>query len=270
MSDLRNFWFHPQSPRSYHDVMNKIPSGIVDEEIVADFINSYLPNKRKVVVDLGIGSGRELVWLDKTLGVGEIIGVDYSPAMVKFCKKEAKGCKHELKLIRDDLLSLSLLPRTVEGEGKPVIYISLINTFGNFSIEERLVALRNITSILKLEDRIVLALYNRCHQARFAKSLSPYLQTDHKIDEMILAEVIEYGFYPFLWVPVLDKYHQMPRLWYDKKGHDFIMHIDGKRLLASHRFSKKEIEGEFKEAGLKVDRIIEGKAMYIAVGKKLV
>lgn len=269
MADLQTFWFHPQSPQSYHQIVNKVPSGITDEKIVANFVNNYLPEQKKTVVDLGIGSGRELVWLDKVFGVAKIIGVDYSPAMIKFCKKEAKIHKHEIELVEDDLLTTVLLPPIVKKEKRPIVYLSLVNTFGNFSRKERLLALKNIAAILKPADRIILALYHRRHHARFLDLIknSPYFQTQNPKDQPILAELIEYGFYPFLWVPVLDKYHQMPRLWYDQKGNDVVMHLDGERLLTSHRFSKEEIEKEFQEAGLKIAKLIEGKAMWIVVGR---
>lgn len=269
MADLRNFWFHPQSPQSYHQVMNDVPSGIIDEKIIANFINNYLPRKKKIIVDLGIGSGREMVWLDKVSGVEKVIGIDYSPAMLQFCQKEAKNYKHKIELLKDDLLKLLRLPKVAEKEKKPAVYISLINTFGNFSSEERVTALKNISKILKSADRIILALYHRCHHARFLDLIRNlyYFQTQNPKDQPILAELIEYGFYPFLWIPVLDKYHQMPRLWYDQKGNDVVIHLDGKRLLTSHRFSKEEIEEEFRQAGLKITKLIEGKAMWIVVGR---
>lgn len=270
MNDLKTFWFHPQSPQSYHKIVNSMPSGVVDEKIIEDFINNYLPNRKKVIVDLGIGTGRELIWLDSVLGVEKIIGLDYSPAMLSFLRKNLSNYKHKIELVKDDLLKPILLPKIIMDERKPIVYLSLINTFGNFKKAERLRVLKNISPLLKHADRIVLALYTRGHHAKLLQSIKdyPHLQTKNPKEQKILAEIIEYTFYPFLWIPAFEKYHQMPRLWYDQKKDDLVMHLDGKILLATHRFSKEEIENEFRISGLKIDKIIEGKAMWIVVGKK--
>lgn len=270
MSDLKTFWTHPLSPKSYHKIVNSIPSGVVDEKIVENFINSYLPKRRKWIVDLGIGTGRELVWLDNVLGAEKIIGLDYSPAMLRFLRKNLSKYKHKIKLIQDDLLETTLLPKIVLNQKQPIIYLSLINTFGNFTKDERLIALKNISSLLKKSDRIALALYTRKHHAKLLDSIKDYahFQTKNPKEQSILAEIIEYTFYPFLWIPAFEKYNQIPRLWYDQKKNDLVMHLDGKILLATHRFSKREILQEFKISGLKIDKIIEGKAMWIVVGKK--
>jgi len=269
MNDLKTFWTHPLSPQSYHKIVNSIPSGVVDEKLVENFINKYLPKRRKWIVNLGIGTGRELIWLDNVSGIEKIIGLDYSPSMLSFLRKNLNNYKHKIELVEDDLLKPVLLPKIIRNQKQPMIYLSLINTFGNFTENERIIALKNISSLLKSSDRIILALYTRHHFVKSLNSIkpSPHLQTKNPGEQAVLAEIIEYAFYPFLWVPAFEKYHQIPRLWYDKKKNDLIMHLDGKVLLYTHRFSKKEIEDEFKTARLKIDKLIEGKAMWIVVGK---
>jgi ubiquinone/menaquinone biosynthesis C-methylase UbiE len=271
MNDLKNFWTHPLSPQSYHKIVNSVPSGVIDEKLIENYINKYLSKRKKWIVNLGIGTGRELVWLDKVLGVEKIIGFDYSAAMLSFLRKNLNNYKHKIELVKDDLLKPVLLPKIVKNQKQPMIYLSLINTFGNFTRKKRIVALKNIASLLKSSDRIILALYTRHHYAKslnFAKD-SLHLQTKNPKEQTLLSEIIEYTYYPFLWIPAFEKYHQLPRLWYDKKKNDLIMHLDGKVLLYTHRFSQKEIKEEFKTAGLKIDELIEGKAMWIVVGKNL-
>lgn len=269
MADLKALWFHPDTPTNYHQSMNKVASGVLDEKIVADFIGNFRPGNFKVIVDLGIGTGRELPWLDKLSDIEKIIGVDYSPAMLKFCTKRAKDCTHRVVLIKGNLLKPKELAKVAVKEKKSVIYLSLINTFGNFTKEERLLVLRNIKSLLKKSDRIVLALYKRLHYTKRMTYLKkmPMLQTKDSSDQPVLAELIEYGLLPFFWTQTMDRYHQLPKFWYDKETNDVVIHLNGKRLFISHRFTKEEIEQEFKSAGLKVGQIIDGKAMYIAVGK---
>ena len=269
MNDLKTFWFHPQTPLGYHKAIQDFSSGIDDEKIIENFINKYLPQRQKIIVDLGIGTGRELPWLDNTFAISEIIGIDYSSEMLKFCRIEAKKCKHEVKLINDNLLKTTILPKLVKTYKEPFIFLSLMNTFGNFYKGERITVLKNLSSLLKKSDRIILALYKNSQRVKILRDLenSPYLQAKKPKDKAILAELIEYGLLPFFWTSVMDKYHTLPRFWYDKINNDVVIHIDGKRLLASHRFAKEEIENEFKVSGLRIDKIIEGKSMWIAVGK---
>lgn len=270
MNDLKTFWTHPLSPKSYHKIVNSIPSGVIDEKFIKAYINKYLPTRIKWIVNLGIGTGRELIWLDKVSGIEKIIGLDYSPTMLSFLRKNLSNYKHKIELVEDDLLKPNLLPKIVRNQKYPMVYLSLINTFGNFTRKERITALKNIASLLKSSDRIILALYTRHHYAKSTELINnnPSLQTKNPKEQTLLSEIIEYAFYPFLWVPAFEKYNQIPRLWYDKKKNDLIMHLDGKVLLYTHRFSKEEIEEEFKTAGLKIDKLIEGKAMWIVVGKK--
>lgn len=270
MNNLKTFWFNPQTPKNYHKSVNSISSGISDEKIIEKFINNYCPKKNKVIVDLGIGTGRELSWLGKLKKIKKIIGLDYSPAMIDFVKNNSKSCNFKLELVTDDLLKPRQLSKKIRQENTPIIYLSLINTFGNFSRDERICALKNICTLMLPKDRVILALYKRSQDAKLTQMIqkSPRLQTQNPNDQPILAELIEYGLLQFFWTSVMGKYNQIPRFWYDKKGNDVIIHVKGKRLLASHRFSKEEIELEFKAAGFKIDKIIEGKAMWIAVGKK--
>lgn len=268
MNDLKTLWFNPQTPSTYHQKVKEM-SGVPDEKLVANLINNYLPLRKKIVIDLGIGTGRELEWLDQSLGVSKIIGVDYSKEMLIFCEKEAGKCKHEVKLVNDNLLKSVILPKLTKVYKEPFIFLSLINTFGNFSKAERIIILKNLCSLSKKSDRVILALYKNSQQVKLLNVVknSPYFQTKEPEDKAILAELIEYGLLPFFWTSVMDKYHTLPRFWYDKINNDVVVHVDGKRLFASHRFAKEEIEHEFKESGLKIDKIIEGKAMWIVVGK---
>lgn len=266
MTDLKAFWNHRQTPQAYQKQMDTIASGVSDEKIAQDFINSYLKSRLKVIVDLGIGTGRELVWLDKLHKVSKIIGIDYSRKMLDYCTSVSTKYKHTVYLFQDDLLKPLSFPSITKDESKPIIYLSLINTFGNFTREERLKALINIKDILKSSDRIVLALYKNSQDVKM--KIPKYLKTELAEDAKILAELIEYSSIQFFWDPVIEKYKTLPRFWYDKKGDDIVIHVDGKRLLTSHRFAREEIMNEFSKSGLKVNKLIEGRAMWIAIGKK--
>jgi hypothetical protein len=269
MSDLKTFWFNSNTPAGYHNHLKKFASGAEDEITVVKIINKYLPSRNKIIVDLGIGTGRELDWIDKLNKIKSIFGVDYSPVMLDFVLQNFKDLKHHLELILDDLFKPKKLEKRINQEKTPIIYISLINTFGNFTSKERILVLKNICKLMKSSDRIILAIYKRGQSTKLNNFIkqSERLQTIDPNDQLILTELIEYGLLQFFWTSVMDKYNQLPRFWYDKENNDVVVHVNGKRLLASHRFSKEEIEKEFATANLKVDKIIEGKSMWIAVGK---
>jgi hypothetical protein len=266
MSDLAAFWLHNKTPKSYDETLNKAASGVIDERIIEKYINNYLPRENKIVIDLGVGPGRELVWLDNVLGVKKIIGLDYSSPMLQFVDKEKHKYKHPIETLQANLLE-SFNPDIKKNE--IVIYLSLINSMGNFSHEERIIVFKNIKAIMKPQDIFIVALYKKTQHAKLNDSLKElrYLRTEREEDQKLLAEIIEYCTYSFFWNPVIDKYHTLPRFWYDKRNNDIVIHVDGKRLFVSHRFSKEEIEEEFKAADLKIDQLIEGKAMWIVVGK---
>jgi len=269
MNNHKAFWFHSKMPQGYHNEINSGASGVVDEKIIAEYIKTYIPSQEKVLVDLGIGTGRELPWLDNLKGVSKIIGVDYSPAMIRFCQKVAQECKHQVELYTDDLFKPKYFKKIASENSGPTIYFSLINTFGNFSKDQRILTLKNVCELMKSPDRIIIAVYKRSQHAKLEKQIKnrQYITVNEE-DRPILAEIIEYGGYSFLWDAVLDKYNQLPQFWYDKENHDLAIHINGKRLFTSHRFAEGEAESEFRKAGLEIEQTIEGRAMWIVVGKK--
>ncbi len=265
------FWFHTKMPQEYHEEATKGASGVVDEKIVVGVIESFAPQKEKVLVDLGIGTGRELAWIDKLKNVAKIIGIDYSPVMIDFCQKVANKCSHEVELYVDDLFKPKYSQKIAkENANNPLIYLSLINTFGNFSKSERILALRNVHSVMKPDDRVIISVYKRTQHVKLASRIkkSDHLQTLNPNDNNLLAEIIEYAGYSFFWDSVMDEHHAMPQFWYDQKNHDVAIHVNGKRVFTSHRFTRDEIAEEFTKAGLNVDDLIEGKAMWVVVGKK--
>lgn len=262
-------WSHFKSPKFYHETVRKM-LGVRDEKLVADFINDYLPRKEKVIVDLGIGTGRELEWLDELKNVSKIIGIDKSEAMLKFCKKVAEKCKKEVILIKDDLFDLRKLPKFVARERLPIIYICLLNTLGNFNERERKLVLSNIKKSMKEEDRLILCLYKVLDAVkinRFLKRIHRkfYPKEEKKAKEIY--EMIEYALLPIFWDPIMEKFKTVPTFWYNEKTHDIVVHLRKKRVFISHRFTKEEIRNLHKDVGLKLEKIVEGKLMYISVAR---
>ncbi len=271
---MRGMWVHAKTPKEYHKFfLSEFPSGIVDEVHVARFFNTYLSKQQKTIVDLGIGTGRELVWIDKLKNLSQVIGLDYSSSMIKFCAGSASLYRHELICIRDNLLGLKHLPGLVKKVKEPVIYISLINSLGNFSKSERIQTLRQLRPFLKSSDRIVLCLYKR-PTLRMKKFLFPsffpkFAKPKSKTNATYLSFVREYALIPHVWHSVIGRGGVPPRFWYNRDTNDIVIHINGKRMVISHRFNKKEIHELTKSAKFSVEKFITGKFMYIVVLKRI-
>ena len=82
-----------------------------------------------------------------------------------------------------------------------------------------------------------------------------------------LGTLIEYGCLEFLWIPILEKYHRLPRFWYDEKTDDVTIYVGKEKILISHRFSEEEIKKLCKIVKLKIEKLIEGKFMWIVILK---
>lgn len=248
----------------YKEVARKNP-GVIDE----NYIKNYIASKGKVkVVSLGMGVGRELYWLSKLNNIKEIIGIDYSREMLRFCKKVAEKYKTKITLVNDNLTSLKKLKSLIKDEKYPLIYICLINTFGNFEEKERRRALNNIKKLIKRKDRLILSLHKRSERIKAKISLPHQIQTkENPVIKKRLGDAIEYMFYEFFWPPILEKYHQLPRFWYNDKTNDMTIYVGKKKILISHRFSKEEIIEMAKKARFKIEKLIEGKFMWIVILK---
>lgn len=263
------FWNFPLTPKIYHEEYKPPASVEADEKRLAQIIKQFKPQGPKTIVDLGIGTGRELTWLNKLTGIKEIIGLDYSDSMLTYCKKELKKYKNRILLIKDDLRKLKVLPKIIKERNGTIIYLSLMNTFGNFTPPERRKTLSQVKQLMRPDDFLVLMLYkeNQMSVARKNGLTNFYLKLlpKNKEDFLTLYRMIEYGKMPMFWEMAADKYFQPPKVIY--RDRSIKVYLNKRTILISHRFTRQEIMEEFKEAGLKIAKLIEGKAMWIAVGR---
>jgi ubiquinone/menaquinone biosynthesis C-methylase UbiE len=258
-------WKHKKATELWCKEISLKGSGIVDEK----YVKEYIASKRNVkVVSLGIGSGRELNWLDKLRNIKGVIGIDYSPDFLDICRKVADKCKVKVICIKDNLFSLKRFKRFIKNERLPLIYICLLNTLGNFTQKEREKVLKNVRNLMKRRDRLVLCLYKRPERIKAKIKLPSQIKIKGNSGSRIkLGTLIEYGGLEFLWIPILEKYHQLPRFWYNEKTDDVTIYVGKEKILISHRFSKEEIKELAKIAKLKIEKIIEGKFMWVVILK---
>jgi hypothetical protein len=265
---MRQMWGHSETPKGCYDFFSsEFPSGVVDEKLAVKFFNRYLPGQGKAIVDLGIGSGRELNWMDDLDCLTKVFGIDYSEKMLAFCQKRSELYKHEVICVHDDLLDLKQFPKYKKEIKEPVVYLSLINSAGNFSSRERIQFLKQIKILLKQNDRLILFLYKR--PSLKTEKILPQPMPDavtpkRKIDGIYLNFIREYALIPYVWHSVFGK-GEFPCFWYDKKSNDIVIHSEGKRIVISHRFNKKEIQDLAVCAGLNIEKIAVGKFMYMVV-----
>ena len=139
-------WKHKKVAEFWSKEISLKGSGIIDEKYVKD----YIASKDKVkVVSLGIGSGRELNWLDKLKNIKEVIGIDYSPDFLDICGRVAKKCRVRVTCMKDNFFSLKKFRRFIKKERFPLIYICLLNTLGNFLLKARKNVLKNVRKLMK-------------------------------------------------------------------------------------------------------------------------
>jgi ubiquinone/menaquinone biosynthesis C-methylase UbiE len=258
-------WKHEKAARLYTKGITGRFSGPVDEKYVKDYINSKGNVK---VVSLGIGPGRELNWLDKLKNLKEVVGIDNSPAMLNVCKKVAGKCKVKVNLIKDNFLYLKKFKKLIEDEKLSLIYICLMNTFGNFSLKEKEKILKNLRNLMKNEDRLILCLYKRPERIKAEMFLPPQIKIKGNSGrEIKLGTLIEYGGLEYFWPPILEKYHRLPRFWYNEKTNDVTIYVGKEKIFISHRFSEEEIKNLAEIAKLKIEELIEGKFMWVVILK---
>ena len=260
-------WTTFTDPKGYDKVIKEM-AGIsdLDEIPIINYIRNF--SKPVVVVSLGIGTGRELRWLNKIKNVSGIIGIDYSEPMLKFCGKHATKYKKRITLLKDDILNPVESKKKLLKIKKPIIYVCLHNTLGNFSPTERKIALRKVKNLLKEEDRLILCLYKILEKSVIdAFNLPPSLHVKSEKEKLKLAQLLEYPFLPQFWNPIIKKFQQLPRFWYDEKENDVAIYAGNKKVFISHRFSEEEIKKLAQIAKLKIEKLIEGKFMYVVMLK---
>ena len=257
------FWSLETVPKDYEVTIRRM-KGLLDEAPVINFIKNF---GKCIVIDLGIGTGRELEWMDKIESISEIIGIDYSEPMIEFCKNVAKNCKKKVTLIKDDMTSLNSLEKIVKTRKETIIYVCLVNTLGNFLPEDRKKVVTSVKTLMKKYDRLVISMYKTLDKVPI--NIIPFpSHIQSATNEIKISELIEYALGQMFWEPVFQKYKQNPRFWYDEKENDVAIYVGDRKVFISHRWSKEEIEKLFNDAHLKIENLIEGKLMYIVICKR--
>ncbi|MEM5834680.1 MAG: class I SAM-dependent methyltransferase [Candidatus Aenigmatarchaeota archaeon] len=150
-------WFNKEFCKQYAEEEEKITMVTPKErELEQEMFSYYLPNKSKVHVALGVGSGLDFKVFQNN-NIERRIGVDISPSMLEICKERYP----DAEVIRDDIRSLKKLRRLIKSEERPKFFTLLTNTLGNFELKDRERIVRNVRSLMGDQDLLIAELYKR-------------------------------------------------------------------------------------------------------------
>ncbi len=243
--------------------------GAIDEKHIERFINSYYPGQKKTIVDLGIGTGRELCWLDKVKNTKSIVGVDYSKAMLDVCRGNiTKGkFKTGVRLVHSDITKLKKIDLGRNNTIK--IFLFLLNSFGNNEREEQIKILNSVWKLMGERDLLIMTLYKYPEKLKIPKELLKQIPKHLKgYEDKKTYEVLDYVFVSFLWQNYYKKYGKIPVFWYNEKTKNIEVYVGKKLMYISHRWNKKEIREIHGETKLRIKKIIEGDFMYVSIAEK--
>lgn len=267
-NSVKELWSDKEVANSYN--ISAAQLGSIDEKHIEKFINSYFPKEKKTIVDLGIGGGRELVWLDKVKNVQKVIGVDYSKAMIDACKKNIaeKKIKVKVSLIHKDILQLD--KEDISGTGGSIkIFLFLLNSLGNNIREEQIRILNSVKKLMERKDLLIMTLYKYPEKLRISKEFLEEIPRHlDSYEKKKVYEILDYVFVPFLWQIYYRKYKKIPVFWYNKETKNVEVYIGKKLVFMSHRWDEKEIKDVHQVANLKIKKIIDGDLMYISIAEK--
>lgn len=83
-----------------------------------------------------------------------------------------------------------------------------------------------------------------------------------------LSFIRAYALIPHVWHSVIGGEGTLPRFWYNRDSNDIVIHINGRKVVISHRFNKEEIRELAVSAKLSIEKLITGKFMYIVILKR--
>jgi len=242
------YWKHPLTAEFYHNV-DKSSEKFADEAILADFLKKHTPH---ILIDLGIGTGRELNWLRDVETTRAVIGIDYSPHMLDKCREIWRSYPKKLVLLLDDFEKLQKLEKVLRREHGPAVFICLSNTLGNLPSERRKKAVAKIGTVARPGDLVIFALYKRvAGRKQYTEEIKYYKKYYRTLETVVKAIYGIHATYK-----------------YDETGHDILVGTNEEPIFISHRWAKGEIAALFSSTCLRLEDILEGDYTFFSIGKK--
>lgn len=260
---IKFYYEYAQTPKSYYSNVHGLARGN-DETVMYDYINKFSKKKRVVLIDLGIGTGRELEFLKEFKNIKEVVGLDYSDAMLKFCQKTWKNYPIRLRLIQDDFRTFANSKKAIASVKLPKIFTLFFGAINNTTEEDRMRFLAAVKKLMTEKD-ILLITFSKIPQTQIASYKHPWIKFKSRNEEMSFYDIRVYIQIMWFWGVAKEYFGTVPQFYYDKLTRNIIITITGAgSCFFSHRFTKEEIRKTVKKAGMKLNLLKEGKEMYFA------
>jgi len=248
MDRAERYWKHQAIADSYFSCSSSSPKHADEVEI----FNSLETLGEHIVVDFGIGGGRELDWINKLKNTTRIIGVDYSERTLTQCQRLSVKSPKPLTLLVDDFRQMDSLTVLLDGDSSRKAFLFLANVFGNLEICERLEVLKKTSSFMKQEDRLFLYLFKRSRTKGEMTAEAQYYQKYYSgLDQVVIKEL----------------FGSEPSYYYDFEENNVVTACNEGPVVFSHRWEESEIRSVVEQAGLKIEKIKEGNHAFVAIAK---
>lgn len=267
---IKMFFQYSKTPKIYHKLFGgkslDYRGGDIDWAL--DYIQEFSNNKKIAVIDFGIGTGRELRILQNNKNIEKIIGIDYSEAMLDFCKKQWKDYPIELDFIKDDFAVLGNSKRAIKSIRIPKVFTIFFGTINNTTEDDRIRILLAVKKLITKND-IFIVEFSKRPERQTVSFDHPWLKFKNKKEKIGLYEVGVYVQSKWFWEASAENFGTVPQFLYEKKTHNITVTVPGVgSCFFSHRYSSEEIEELIKKVGLNIEMIREGNEMYTAIIKK--
>jgi hypothetical protein len=267
---IKMFFQYSKTPKIYHKLFGgkslEYRGGDIDWAL--NYIQEFSNNKKIAVIDFGIGTGRELRILQDNKNIERIIGIDYSEAMLDFCKKQWKDYPIELDFIKDDFAVLENSKRAIKSIRIPKVFTIFFGTINNTTEDDRIRILLAVKKLITKNDIFIVEISKR-PEKQTVNFNHPWLKFKNKKEKIGFYEVGVYVQSKWFWEASEKNFGTVPQFFYEKRTHNITVTIPGVgSCFFSHRYSFEEIEGLIKKVGLNIETIREGREMYTAIIKK--
>lgn len=267
---IKLFFQYSETPNIYHKLFGEnsfsYRGGDIDWSL--GYIKSFSNNKKVAVIDLGIGTGRELEALKENPNIKKIIGIDYSDSMISFCREKWKDYPIALNLIRDDFSLLKRSKKLINEIDLPKIFTIFFGTINNTTEEDRIKMLISVRKLMKKDDIFIIE-FSKRPEKQDVDFNHPWLKFKNKAEEIGFYEANTYAQLKWFWDATKENFRTTPQFFYEKRTHNIMITVTGVgSCFFSHRYSLREINKLVDMAKMRIKEIREGKEMYTVVIKK--
>lgn len=261
---VKLFYEYSSMPTDYKKLTAGLKRG-KDEVKILEYLKKV--NIDFGLIDLGIGTGRELKDFEDLEHLKKIVGIDYSQIMLDFCEKEWEGYKVPITYVRDDFTTLETAKKYIEQVELPKIFTVFFGTINNTLPHTRAKLLRTIKKLMMPADRLIID-FSKIPPEQMVDYTHPWLKFKRPEDHRTFYDVQLYVGFEWFWRAAKEYFNSTPQFFYDKNTQNMMITVTGVgQCFFSHRYTEPEIRELYNSAGLNLEEFVEGDEMYITVAK---